>query len=786
MHLHEDLPASSDFSRIIKNSKVRLGAVANLGLGAAAIPEGLVIVSSDYVFLPMILEIVPPQWAPVDLRHPAYKKECQYLRTTSLYMRCLSLIEDEYQRQACSTTIYLQAEFAAIVRTFQERYDGATNPAFYTNLMDTFCASNTGLCTEASEKKRSKRMVAAALMGISGIAGLAIGISNAREITKLNGQMKKLGARMEKNSKAIQALSEGIQILQEEDEKIMHYVTENLQTVYRTIEHFRCENRKFSDQLTWWMGLSTLRQYLEKQLDAIFEASTTGRLTPSIIGAADLRKVLGSHPALKNTLSHRELSYVYQYATVYPVKMDFRGLQFGYILQVPNPKPSDIYPLYQIYNIGFHRANEPTEEPGYNFLVYKAPLPRYAVLTIQGQLVPLQVEGCKVVPGIMSCQVGAVARTKIKHPCLEMFTNKKCDDCPQRAQCLREVSIDIHEGKSARVVTTPAGALIRSQKDVVRVYQTEPHRSPGNPGSIVPPTQFGTYWLPHAAYKFFAVGNAMYATQGQTVHVTRVVQPPPFNFTEIFHDFSDFAKQRIVTMQYHANRLDQKLAKVKDFMNKGTISEPEGIMAVDPDVRYGSIYAILIMTVIALAILVAYYCCSYRRVILKSFRNFYEHIDVTQKTQSDMWEKIENTGNTPAVQDGSATYQSLRRLRLRRLQSLAKQRSFRLWSGHTRPKIGILPNTGNPREALPRLFGWTLLHGKRKEKSGNGPLFRKQRISAEDPKRTLRNNNGHAQSPLHNCNRRETRLQTDLLLRNRRRPKATPRLRSTKNKHHPE
>jgi hypothetical protein len=76
-------------------------------------------------------------------------------------------------------------------------------------------------------------------------------------------------------------------------------------------------------------------------------------------------------------------------------------------------------------------------------------------------------------------------------------------------------------------------------------------------------------------------------------------------------------------------------------MSKGTISEPEGIMAVDPDVRYGSIYAILTMTVIALGILMAYYCCSYRRVILKSFRNFYEHIDVTRKTQSDMWEKIE-------------------------------------------------------------------------------------------------------------------------------------------------
>lgn len=61
-------------------------------------------------------------------------------------------------------------------------------------------------------------------------------------------------------------------------------------------------------QMAWWMGFHVFRQYLESQLDAVLEAATTGRLTSAITWAEDLRKTLGSHPALKGSLSHREIS----------------------------------------------------------------------------------------------------------------------------------------------------------------------------------------------------------------------------------------------------------------------------------------------------------------------------------------------------------------------------------------------------------------------------------------------------------------------------------------------
>ena len=317
---------------------------------------------------------------------------------------------------------------------------------------------------------------------------------------------------------------------------------------------------------------------------------------------------------MKNSLSHREVSYVYQHATVFPVKLDFQGLQFGYILKIPNPKESDVYPLYRLYNIGFFRSPPISKHfkvkrniPDY--MVYRAPFPEYAVLTRSGGLKPLDTTMCATSPGILHCEIGSIAREKSASPCLDLLTTENCKNCEAWKKCSKEIALMAQEGQGPKVVTTPAGALVRSLIEPVRIYKKFPHLSPGDSGILQTPNHYGTYWLPHSEYAVFSVGTAVYATQGQSVHVTRVMQPEPFYFTSLPTEQNLESMEEIQSMKLQHDELDQVL----ENFDKLNIHENDHIWRT-PALRYSlSGMSILSILLSALIILTFLYCCCCRR-----------------------------------------------------------------------------------------------------------------------------------------------------------------------------
>ena len=68
---------------------------------------------------------------------------------------------------------------------------------------------------------------------------------------------------------------------------------------------------------------------------------------------------------------------------------------------------------------------------------------------------------------------------KQDHELADKYKEQMSQDIVRFDRDIQELMIDVHEGKGSRVVTTPAGSLIRTLNENVRVYQTEPHRSPG-------------------------------------------------------------------------------------------------------------------------------------------------------------------------------------------------------------------------------------------------------------------------------------------------------------------
>jgi hypothetical protein len=487
---------SKFFANILVKAKSSLAATANLALGTVAVPEGLVVVSSDYVWKPMITQLAAPQWMPVNLRHPRYYEACNYLQDVAALRNCLLMIETDFAQRRCPSTLALQNEFNSIMKVFRTRYQGAVNPAFYAKLQSKFCSNNPDLCAtvpygtnKTIDRRRPKRGVTgifSGLLAIGGLVGLSRSIANARDIERLDKAVGYLRLKMDETDRSLRVITQGMQYLHDKDYQIVDYTIKGFREVYGTIEQLRCAQDDRTSNLAWWTGMHIFRQYLESTLDAILEASTTGKLTPAILPVNELRDLMEKTPALRNSVSHRELSFVYQHATIYPVKLSFSGLQFGYILQIPNPKEGDVYPQYRIYNVGFHRP--PVGHTRADSTVYMAPLPQYAVLTRHDGLATLDVTNCHAAPAVMSCPVGAVTRSAEFQPCLQLFLQPICRKCPAAMKCMEEINVARMEGREARVVTTPAGSLIRTAKEEVRSMPNHPIQHPEFPdGEYVRP-----------------------------------------------------------------------------------------------------------------------------------------------------------------------------------------------------------------------------------------------------------------------------------------------------------
>jgi hypothetical protein len=161
------------------------------------------------------------------------------------------------------------------------------------------------------------------------MVGLSRSIANARDIERLDKAVGHLRLRMDETDRSLRVITQGMQYLHDKDYQIVDYTIKGFREVYGTIEQLRCAVDDRTSTLAWWTGMHIFRQYLESTLEAILEASTTGRLTPAILPVNELRKLMERTPALKNSVSHRELSFVYQHATVYPVKLSFPAYNSG-------------------------------------------------------------------------------------------------------------------------------------------------------------------------------------------------------------------------------------------------------------------------------------------------------------------------------------------------------------------------------------------------------------------------------------------------------------------------
>jgi len=117
--------------------------------------------------------------------------------------------------------------------------------------------------------------------------------------------------------------------------------------------------------------------------------------------------------------------------------MDYSKMTFTYLLKVPNPTIRDIYPIYRIYNVGFHTPHNQRDKREVPVL-FKAPFPTHAVIRGTHGMMPISLEYCQQAPGLYKCDIDSLSRNIPRSACLDLLMNegKECAECDSEKECL--------------------------------------------------------------------------------------------------------------------------------------------------------------------------------------------------------------------------------------------------------------------------------------------------------------------------------------------------------------
>ena len=188
---------------------------------------------------------------------------------------------------------------------------------------------------------------------IMGAVTVGTSMYNSGRIGNLETAMNTVSRYMAQHQKSLSVLHKDMIDVQKEGLEIHEFAAAGLSEVYKNLGAARCEMYQEVQKLAIHTDLASFRAYVRDILDAIIESATTGKLTPRIMPAHLLRKLLNENPRTRNSVVAGDISLVYKFGRVIPISIDYVNLRYGFILEIPVPKEGDILPLYSIYNNGF-------------------------------------------------------------------------------------------------------------------------------------------------------------------------------------------------------------------------------------------------------------------------------------------------------------------------------------------------------------------------------------------------------------------------------------------------
>lgn len=129
----------------------------------------------------------------------------------------------------------------------------------------------------------------------------------------------------------------------------------------------------------------------------------TGRLRPTLIDMERLKMFVDKEPLMRTSLLAYDPSVIYSIGRLYPVHISIQDLEFGYIMELPIPKPDDLLGLYTISNLGWNDKR--------NRRMLRLGLPRHVTLRVTENKTlfhEVQADLCDRTVGLWYCPVTAL------------------------------------------------------------------------------------------------------------------------------------------------------------------------------------------------------------------------------------------------------------------------------------------------------------------------------------------------------------------------------------------
>ena len=133
--------------KVIKQGQVSLGSTVNLGIGASRVADGIMIHKPNPLWFAFNLDMVAPQWLPVDLRHPLTLQTCREMEDPVMRVHCENLLDIKIARKKCPQTAAIEIISNNLLGEIRDTYKDALNPAINVQLLEGICARYPGLCS---------------------------------------------------------------------------------------------------------------------------------------------------------------------------------------------------------------------------------------------------------------------------------------------------------------------------------------------------------------------------------------------------------------------------------------------------------------------------------------------------------------------------------------------------------------------------------------------------------------------------------------------------------------
>ena len=521
-----DMIASSPLQNILAQGQLRLGAQVNLGIGAALVPQGVVLLKPATVWLSFVVEMVAPHWLPVELRHPLTDPLCKDIKDLNHRAKCVELLDPHKARRKCDHTRAIEVVTDNLLGEIRDRYQNSMNPAINIQMLKKLCTRHKLMCSyispitqspansthtrkqrtpfspedETHQETRSSRNRRFAflpfLAAIGFLTSTAIAAGTAIRVSALDSQMSTIAPRLE-------TLRQGLESDIGHTKDLTTLTAEGFEHIYDVIESVRCLTILSVEETQLVLMANSYRNYLTAQMEAIVEMAQSGRVSPILLGADRLTELIRKERNLHTSLLSQEPHLFYAFAKGFPVRLDFQGFRFGFIVEVPVPTTKDTLLRYSIHNVGFHGKDLPVRDnrfktgPHPRILVHRARLPETVLLRSDSVLSPLRFSECQTEGALSLCPLTALIPAK-NYPCLPLMIDPSCGvHCDVNRECAADIAVT-SEPPSPEIANSNAGVLIRAPYGEITAFYLPAAQRPLDSAHVIPVTNERTQFVDNA------------------------------------------------------------------------------------------------------------------------------------------------------------------------------------------------------------------------------------------------------------------------------------------------